>query len=53
MGNARMIAIALMRDGYDISTRNAVIAALEEDYRMPEEEAVSLADAVLMEGKKL
>ena len=53
MGNARMMAIALRRDGYDISTRNAAIMALQEDFGLPEEEAVSLADAVVAESRNV
>ena len=53
MGNARMMAITLKRDGYDISTRNAAVMALEEDFGLPEEEAVSLADAVVEAGRSI
>ena len=47
MGTARMIALALIRDGYDVSTRNAAIMALQEDLGYSEEEAVSVADEVI------
>ena len=53
MGNARQIAIALSKDGYDISTRNAAIMALEEDFGYSEEEAVNLADAIVEESTNL
>ena len=51
MGNARQIAIALAKDGFDISTRNAVIMALEEDFNYSEEEAVNIADEIVRESK--
>lgn len=51
MGNARQIAIMLKRDGYDVSTLNAVIMALEEDLGYSEEEAVSIASEVLRAGR--
>ncbi len=51
MGDARMMAITLKRDGYDISTRNAAIMALQEDFGLPEEEAVNLADEVIAAGR--
>lgn len=53
MGYARQIAITLVRDGYDISTRNAAIMALEEDLGYSEEEAVSVADAVVREAANI
>lgn len=51
MNNARQIAMILVRDGYDISTTNAAIMALEEDLGYSEEEAVSIADFVVREGR--
>ena len=50
MGNARQIATILKRDGYDISTTNAAIMALEEDFGYSEEEAVSIADMIVRES---
>lgn len=47
MSVAKEIALTLKRDGYDISTRNAVIMALQEDLGYSEEEAVSVADEVI------
>ena len=52
MGNARQIAIMLKRDGYDISTLNAVIMALEEDLGYSEEEAMNIASEVLNAGRR-
>lgn len=51
MGNARQIAITLKRDGFDISTRNAAVMALEEDFGYSEEEALSIADEIVRESK--
>lgn len=53
MGNARQIAIILKRDGYDISTINASVMALEEDLGYSEEEAISIADMVVREARTL
>ena len=50
MGNARQIATILKRDGYDISTINAAIMALEEDLGYSEEEAVSIASMIVQES---
>ena len=47
MGNAREMALTLRRDGYDISTRNGAIMAIQEDFNLSEEEAVSLADEIV------
>lgn len=52
MSNAREIAVTLKRDGFDISTLNAVIMALEEDLGYSEEEAVNVAGEVLKAGKE-
>lgn len=52
MSNAREIAVTLKRDGFDISTLNAVIMALEEDLGYSEEEAVNIASEVLRAGKE-
>ena len=51
MGNARQIAILLKRDGFDLSTRNAVIMALQEDLNYSEEEAVNICDEIIKEAK--
>lgn len=51
MGNARQIATILKRDGYDISSTNAAIMALQEDLGYSEEEAVSLANFIVRESK--
>lgn len=51
MNNARQIATLLKQDGYDMSSLNAVIMALEEDLGYSEEEAVSIASFVLQEAK--
>ncbi len=53
MNNARQIAILLKQDGYDISNTNAVIMALQEDLGYSEEEAVSIANFVVMESKNI
>ena len=53
MGNARQTAIMLKKDGYDISTRNAAIMALEEDLGYSEEEAVSIADFIVNEAANI
>lgn len=50
MGTAREIAETLKRDGYDISTRNDVIMALQEDLDYSEEEAVSVAGEIIKES---
>ena len=50
MGNARQIAITLKENGYDISTLNAAIMALEEYFGYSEEEAVSIASMVVREA---
>lgn len=50
MGNAKQIATVLKRDGYDISTVNAAIMALQEDLGYSEEEAVSLAGFIVAEA---
>lgn len=50
MNNARQIAIILKRDGYDISTTNAAIMALQEDLGYSEEEAVSIANFIVQES---
>ena len=51
MGTAKEIALTLKRDGYDISTRNATIMALQEDLYYSEEEAVNIVDEVIKESK--
>lgn len=51
MGNARQIAIALKNDGFDISTINEAIMALQEDFGYSEEEAVNIASEVVREGR--
>ncbi|MBR5408856.1 hypothetical protein IK112_02835 [Candidatus Saccharibacteria bacterium] len=53
MNNARQIAILLKQDGYDISNINAAIMALQEDLGYSEEEAVSIANFVVMESKNI
>ena len=53
MSSAKEIALTLVRDGYDISTRNAAIMALQEDLSYSEEEAVNLADEIIKEGKNI
>ena len=53
MGNARQIAMILKRDGFDLSTRNATIMALQEDLRCSEEEAVALCDEVMREARNI
>jgi len=50
MGTAREIALTLKRDGFDISTRNGVIMALQEDLGYSEEEAVNVADEIIKEN---
>ena len=50
MNNARQIAIILKQDGYDISSINAVIMALQEDLGYSEEEAVSIANFIVREA---
>ncbi len=47
MGNARQIATILKNDGFDISTRNGAIMALQEDLGYSEEEAVNIADEIV------
>lgn len=51
MGNAKQIAVILKNDGFDISTVNAAIMALQEDLGYSEEEAVNIAGEVVREGK--
>ena len=53
MNNARQIAIILKQDGYGISNTNAAIMALQEDLGYSEEEAVSIANFVVMESKNI
>lgn len=53
MNNARQIAILLKQDGYDISNLNAAIMALEEDLGYSEEEAVSIASAIVQESNRI
>ncbi len=53
MSTAREIALTLKRDGYDISTRNAAIMALQEDLCYSEEEAVSVVDEIIKEAKEI
>ena len=53
MGNARQIANMLKNDGYDISTINGAIMALQEDFGYSEEEAVNIASEVVREGRFL
>ena len=53
MSTAREIALTLKRDGYDISTRNAAIMALQEDLDYSEEEAVNVVDEVIKESRRL
>ena len=51
MGNARQIAAMLKNDGFDISTINGAIMALQEDFGYSEEEAVNIAGEVMREGR--
>ena len=53
MSNARIIAITLIRDGYNLSTLNAVIMALQEDLNYSEEEAVNIAHEILQAAREL
>lgn len=53
MNNARQIAIMLKRDGYDISSINAAIMALQEDLGYSEEEAVSIASFIVRESRNI
>lgn len=53
MSNARQIAITLKRDGYDISTFNAAVMALQEDLHYSESEAVSIADFIVRESRNI
>jgi hypothetical protein len=53
MSTAREIALTLKRDGYDISTRNAAIMALQEDLGYSEEEAVNVVDEVIKESRRI
>ena len=53
MSTAREIAITLKRDGYDLSNRNAVIMALQEDLYYSEEEAVNIANEIIKETSDL
>ena len=53
MGTAREITETLKRDGYDISTRNDVIMALQEDVDYSEEEAVSVAGEIIKESQEI
>ena len=53
MSSARQIASLLIRDGYDISNRNAAIMALQEDLGYTEEEAMSVADEVIRAGRMM
>lgn len=49
MGTARQIALMLKRDGYDISTLNAAIMALQEDLGYSEEDAINVASEIVKE----
>ena len=53
MNNARQIAIMLKQDGYDISTINGAIMALQEDLGYSEEEAVSIASFIVRESRNI
>lgn len=47
MSTAQEIAFTLKRDGYNLSTLNAAIMALQEDLGYSESEAISVADEVI------
>ena len=51
MGNARQIATILKNDGFDISTINGAIMALQEGFGYSEEEAVNIASEIVRESR--